>query len=322
MMRSPNSLAVVCRSPAGSLVVKEQPWRSIWERLRFLRWPFLRGTVVLGESLVNGFSALTFSAQLQMKAEAEKDAAEGKGPKDGPPEAPPSMAGMIFVSVLFAIGLFVAAPHLLTALLGFRSDTLSFHLVDGVIKVAIFVAYLAGISLMDDIKRVFMYHGAEHQAIFAYEQGDLSLEGARRQSRFHPRCGTSFLVIVILISILLFAVTLRFPIFETRILDNLIKVLIKIPLMLPVAGLAYEAIKLSGKYPRHPLVRVLSAPGLWIQRITTRKPTDDQLEVAVIAIEKTLWREQQRAKDGADATPPTGAVEEFETFEAARPVLS
>ncbi len=325
-MRSPNSLAVVCRSVTGEVVIKEQVWRSIWERLSFLRWPFLRGSVVLVESLINGMSALSFSAKIQMAGENAKDNDDkdgGSGPTTvdltEAEEKAPSMVGVILFSTLLAAGLFIGLPHALTALLGFSSASVGFHLVDGLIKATIFVGYIAAIGLMADIRRVFMYHGAEHKAIFAYESGEgMTLENARRQTRFHPRCGTSFLFIVILVSIVGFAVTLRFTVVDNTVLDHIAKIFIKIPLLFPVAGVSYEVLKLSARFKDNLVVRALIAPGLLLQRITTREPTDDQLEVALLAIEKTLWREQLDPEGEA----PEREVEVFPSYEKARTVLS
>jgi uncharacterized protein YqhQ len=362
MMRSPRSFAVVCRSTSGELVVKEQAWRSLWEHLGFLRWPFLRGSVVLFESLANGMSALSFSAKVQMAGDkrespdgdrqagsdeggagaASEPASSGDEPgatpassEEGAASAPsgaasqgvralsleqaegdaPSFVPVIAFSVLVALGLFVGLPHLLTALLGYSPASFGFHLVDGLIKAAIFLAYVAGIGLFEDIRRVFMYHGAEHKAIFTHEKGlDMTVENARLQSRFHPRCGTSFLFIVILVSILLFAVTLRVPIVENRILDHVIKILVKVPLLLPVAGLSYEILRLSAKFQGFPPLVALTWPGMLLQRLTTREPTADQLEVALVAIQKTLWRERL----GRQEKEPAPAVEVFPSFEAAR----
>jgi uncharacterized protein YqhQ len=219
------------------------------------------------------------------------------------------------ISLIAAVLLFKALPHLLTWLLGLQTRSITFHLVDGGLKVMILVGYIGGIGLLKDVRRVFMYHGAEHKVIWAYEQGlPLEVAEARRQSRFHPRCGTSFLVLVILTSILLFALLLREPIAPNAILDNLIKILIKVPLMFPVAGLSYEAIKLSARFRKNPLVRAVVAPGLWLQRLTTREPSDDQLEVALLALEKTLWRE--RAADEA-----VGGVQVFASYAEALPAL-
>ena len=350
MMRSPRSFAVVCRRPGGEIVMREERWRSVWDRLKFLRWPFFRGGVVLLESLINGMSALSFSAQQQEEAEAsdeppgddappvppspaEAEASDEPPGEDGPP-VPPSPAeaekpaggkakdvvsftGVIVVSIALAMGLFVALPHLLTWLLGLSTDTFAFHLVDGAIKVAILVAYIGGIGLMKDIRRVYMYHGAEHKAIYAHEQGlELTVENPRPQSRFHPRCGTSFLVMVILVSVFLFAVLLRHPLSSSTLVDHLLKIAIKIPLMFPVAGLSYEGIKLSGKYREHPLVKVLVSPGLWLQRLTTREPTDDQLEVSILALRKTLWREQL-----AEDLEEGSSVQVFASYRDALPAV-
>ncbi len=332
MMRSPKSFAVVCRRPDGSIVIKESEWRPLWGRVKPLRWPLLRGGVVLLESLVNGISALTFSANQQLVEEAEPDdAGTEPAPTDSAtakstkaaadksdfrslgarsadqPEEMSSLAtfGMVALSLVFGLALFVGAPHLaawgLGELLGFDTSSFWFHAVDGVIKLIILIGYLAAISLLPDVRRVFQYHGAEHKAIFTHEVGlDLTIDNARAQSRFHPRCGTSFLLIVIMVSVVLFSATLRYQISDTAVVDHLLKILIKIPLMFPVAGLSYELIKLAGKHYEHSrIARAGSAPGMWLQNITTREPDDDQLEIALISIRKTLWRESL----GDDALP-------------------
>jgi len=317
MMRSPRSFAVVCRRPKGEIVIREERWHSIWDRLRFLRWPFFRGGVVLLEALVNGMSALSFSAQQQEEEKAPDGDTSTAPATGGKAKEAVSFTGVIVLSIAMAMGLFVALPHLLTWLLGLSTDTFAFHLVDGGIKVSILVAYIGGIGLMKDIRRVYMYHGAEHKAIYAYEKGlELSVENTREQSRFHPRCGTSFLAMVILVSVFLFAVLLRQPLSSSTLVDHLLKILVKIPLMFPVAGLSYEGIKLSGKYRDNPVVKVLVAPGLWLQRLTTREPTDDQLEVSILALRKTLWREQL-AEEIAEA----GGVQVFASYREALPAV-
>jgi uncharacterized protein YqhQ len=178
-------------------------------------------------------------------------------------------------------------------LLGFDASSFVFHAVDGVIKLAILVGYMAAISLLPDVRRVFQYHGAEHKAIFTYEKGlPLTLEHARPQTRFHPRCGTSFLHIVIMVSVVLFSALLTWELSENKLVDNLLKIAVKVPLMFPVAGLAYELIKLAGKRcETSAWARAMSWPGMLLQRITTKEPDDAQLEVALISIRKTLWRE-------------------------------
>jgi uncharacterized protein YqhQ len=305
MMRSPRSFAVVCRRPSGEIVVRESAWQPLWAHLRFLRWPFFRGAIVLVESLWNGFSALSFAARQQtIPAEAPNPprslGARAK-PDDGEMSEGATWA-MMGVSLVFGLALFVGVPHLLTWALAFDSRSFAFHLVDGVIKVALLIGYMAAISLLPDIKRVFQYHGAEHKAIATHEAGlPLTVGNARAQSRFHPRCGTSFLLIVVAVSVVLFAILLRGEISSVPILDNVAKILLKLPLMLPVAALAYELLKLSGKmYDRSAFARAVAAPGLALQHITTREPSDDQLEIALLSIRKTLWRERQATTVAAD----------------------
>jgi len=319
MMRSPKSFAVVCRRPNGDIVIKESAWQPLWGKLRFLRWPLLRGGVVLLESLVNGVSALTFAANQQMIEEDTNNARSLGARAEGQAEEPSKLAtyGMVAVSLLFGLALFVGVPHLaawgLGSLLGFDTTSFWFHAIDGAIKMILLVSYLALISLLPDIKRVFQYHGAEHKAIYTHEHGlPLTVENARSQTRFHPRCGTSFLLIVIMVSVVLFSATLTYRLVDNTALDNLLKIGIKIPLMFPVAGLAYELIKIAGRrWETSRLARLLSAPGLWLQHITTREPDDDQLEIALISIRKTLWRESQ----GQDSLPP--GVQGIEVYSSA-----
>jgi uncharacterized protein YqhQ len=174
-----------------------------------------------------------------------------------------------------------------------------FHLVDGLIKVFFLVSYIFLISRMKDIRRIFQYHGAEHKCIYAYEAGEeLTVSNARKFSTLHPRCGTAFLLIVVIVSILLFSALFPFlPKFPSlgKGLTNLIYVGIKLPLLFPIAGLAYEVIKLSGKKADHPVLRMVIAPGLWLQRLTTRPPTDDQIEIAIRALQGVLKIETEKA---------------------------
>jgi uncharacterized protein YqhQ len=309
MMRSPRSFAVVCRRPNGTLVVKEDAWQPLWARLRFLRWPVLRGAIVLLESLWNGMTALSFAAEQQ------EIPLEPRAQSLGAAAAPQTQsalakAGLVAVSLAFGLALFVGAPHLLAwalgHLVGYDATSFWFHAADGAIKVTILVGYLWAISFLPDIRRVFQYHGAEHKAIYTYEKGlDLTVENARAQTRFHPRCGTSFLLLVVLVSVALFAAVLRGRVADSVVVDHLVKILVKIPLMFPIAGLAYELIKLSGRFAdKSVIARIFVAPGLWLQKITTREPDDSQLEVALVSIRKTLWRE--RSGEAAE-----GGVEVF-----------
>ena len=322
MMRSPRSYVVVCRLPDGRITLRESPWKSLWERLRVLRKPFLRGAVVLLEALQNGLKALSFSADQQAKAEAVAAGEEGD---EAPVElSSAAIAGTIAFSVALGFLFFGALPHALAWAAGQglgvdlkEGTSLAFHAIDGVIKASIFIGYLWAISRMKEIRRVFMYHGAEHKSIHAYEHGDeLTVENARRYPKLHPRCGTSFLFLVILVSVVVFA--LVFPLVpvlvENRILNQVLYVLIKLPLMFPIAGLAYEVQRLSARWPDHPLVKVVIWPGLALQLITTVEPDDDMLEVALLSLRKVLWREEV----GADhAVEESGLVQTFESFDEA-----
>jgi uncharacterized protein YqhQ len=291
MMRAPNALAIAVRKPNGEVAVKEDVWRSLSHRFRFLKWPLIRGSVVLLETLINGLQALSFSANQALEEEKGKGKGEGQLTSLALSLV---MAAALVVGILF----FVVLPHYGTGFLGclfgqeLGVESLSFHLVDGLIKVIFFVSYIYLISFMKDIQRIFQYHGAEHKCIYAYEAGEeLTVSNVRKYSTLHPRCGTAFLLIVFLISIALFSVIFPFlPKFPSlgQGLTNLIYIGIKLPLLLPIAGLAYEVIKLSGKKPDHPVLKIIIAPGLWLQRMTTRPPLDDQIEVALRALQGAL----------------------------------
>jgi uncharacterized protein YqhQ len=325
MMRSPHSFAMAVRRPNGEIAVREEAWHSIWERARWLRRPGLRGAVVLVESLWNGISALSFSANEAARAEAEATAAEGES--QGDELSSLAIGGTILLALVLGFGLFAALPHLLTWLMGLATGNaalasgrdLGFQIVDGIVKIAVFLAYLALISRMRDIRRVFEYHGAEHKGIACYEAGAaLTVANARGFPRLHPRCGTSFLLITIVVSIFVFS--LVFPwmpeFFAARWLNQIAYVLIKLPLLLPVAGLAYEATRLSARHPRSPVVRVFTWPGLMLQHITTREPDDSQLEIALVALRKTLWREALPGAEGRAAASIGSDVETFPSYEA------
>jgi uncharacterized protein YqhQ len=292
MMRTESALTVSVRKADGTIKTKEEYITPLSQRYPILKKPVLRGVVVLFESLVHGISALTFSAN---------EAAEGE--VDAPISAW-AMALTIVVSLALGIALFVVLPHFLTVLIGeglsvpMGVNTILFHLVDGIIKVAVFLLYIVGISLMPDIRRVFMYHGAEHKSIFAFEAGEeLTVKNARKYSTLHPRCGTSFIIAVLLISIFIFAAVFPFmPVFPgiPGFVRNLVYVFIKIPLLLPIAGISYEFIRLAGNRTDSRVIAALSLPGIWLQKITTREPSDDQIEVALAALSRSieLYREK------------------------------
>lgn len=310
MMRSPQAFTVVVRAADGSLVVRQQPWLSLSERYKWLKWPFFRGGVVLLESLHNGFSALNFSASVQ----------EGRDLKQ---EKPGAWWMTILVAVVMALALFAALPHFLTwglgALLG--SEVLQggtgagFHLVDGLIKLILLISYLWLISRLPEIARVFQYHGAEHKAIYTFEAGEqLTVANARKQGRFHPRCGTSFLLVVVLVAVLLFSLAFSWisaPGIPKIVLHSLL-IVAKLALLFPVAGLSYEFIRLAGDHPKNRFLKTFVLPGLWTQRISTKEPDDSQLEVALASLISALKMEEMAGK----GTTPTETQGRFESFDA------
>ncbi|HEY1905573.1 MAG TPA: DUF1385 domain-containing protein [Myxococcaceae bacterium] len=313
MMRSPASLVVAVRRPDGRIAVREEVWETLWPKAKLLRKPFLRGAVVLIESVWNGFTALAFSAE-----QAESAEAPATEPSAAAPEAKPTgelaRGLMLGVSFLFMVALFIAAPHLLTLglfkLLG-RDPSLKgilFHVVDGVFRIAILVGWLALVARTKDAKRLFQYHGAEHKAIWTYESRQpLTVENARRFTTQHPRCGTSFLFVVVGVAVLLHVMVLPFvPTVSTvGALQTVFVLVLKIALAFPVAGIAYELQKRSARADCSPLLKAMVSPGLWLQRITTVEPTDDQLEIALLALDRALAREEgrPRAVDGVQVYP-------------------
>ena len=279
MMRSPSAWAVAVRRPNGDIARVHRPVLSAAARHRVLRWPILRGIVALVESLAIGFRALAISASYA--------ADEGEGEDPGA-ELSRTQLGLAFaVAIGFAVILFKVSPAVLTHLLPIRS-TGGFVVVEGLIRVAVFVAYLSLISLLPDLRRVFQYHAAEHKAINAYEAGaELTPETVQRFSKIHLRCGTAFLLWVMVIAVFVFALFGR-PGWTVLIASRV--------LLLPViAGIAYEVIRFGGKHPQNPVVRTLLAPGLWLQSLTTREPTLDQIEVSIRALQEVLGAEAASA---------------------------
>jgi uncharacterized protein YqhQ len=277
MMKAPRRLCVAVQK-GQAILVKNEPFRPLAMRLPALGWPLVRGPVVLGETLVQGMKALSFSAQQALEEEGEEMGSA-------------ALLLTILVAVCGGLGLFVALPHVLSLWLGsyrgFDEQSLAFHLVDGGIKVALFVAYLWIISLMAEVRRVFEYHGAEHKSIFCFESGqELSVDNARSFSRLHPRCGTAFLLVVLVISIFIFAGVLPLlpRLAASPWLNQAGLIGLKILLMLPIAGLSYEVIRLAGKKGGRGVWGALLWPGLQLQRLTTREPTDQQIAVALAAL--------------------------------------
>ena len=279
MMRSPGNWAVAVRTPAGAIAQVTRSIDSSMAHHWYFRLPIVRGVMALGESLAIGFRALAISANYAAQEEGD----EGKEV-----ETELSRGALIFAFVIaigFAIALFKVTPGLITEALPIKSGGW-FVIVEGLIRVTIFVAYLSLISLLPDLRRVFQYHGAEHKAINAYEAGEeLEPEIVQRYSLIHPRCGTAFLLWVMVLAVFVFAFFGRpawYWLIATRIL------------LLPViAGLAYEVIRFAGKHQNRVVMTIL-APGLWLQRLTTREPSLEQLEVSIRALREVLQLEGMR----------------------------
>ena len=276
MMRGPRNWAVAVRTPTGGIAHVARTIDPLAARHWSLRLPIVRGVVALGESLAIGFRALGVSARYAAQEEAEGD------------EEPAEIGRWaLFFSFAIAIGfalmVFKVGPGLLADLLPISNGDW-FVLVEGLIRVAVFVAYLALLSFIPSLRRVFEYHAAEHKAINAYEAGeDLTPEIAQRYSLIHPRCGTAFLLWVMVIGVFIYALLGR-PVWYWLIIS-------RIALLPVIAGVAYELIRFAGKHSGNRVVMTLLAPGLWLQRLTTREPTLDQLEVSIRALREVLAHE-------------------------------
>ncbi len=298
MMRSPKRIATAIRRANGTIEVRVDEFQSLIQKHKVLNVPVLRGAITLIEVMIMGIKTLQWSADKAMEdAEAEEarknpeKAAKKKKKKGGM-----STAGAVFSLVIaLAIGMaffFVLPLYLTTEIFNIERQALAFNLVAGLFRITFFILYVWGISFMKDVHRLFEYHGAEHKTVFAFESKTLlSPENVQRFSTYHPRCGTSFLVIVMLISLLFFALVDTFIMLATGQMSLFIRLAVHLPLIPVVGGLSYEGLKASANNIDNPLVRALIAPGLWLQRITTQQPDDQQLEVAIVALKTALGEE-------------------------------
>jgi len=291
MMRSPGAYGVAVRRPDGSIAFQRGKVNSLAKRYPILKLPILRGVAVLFQSLALGIRSLNFSAEQAVAAaevaNAETPAAEGAASPEPAKTSNWAIAGSMAIGLGLGVVVFLLAPLWLTHLgekylFGGHLSNLGFNLLDGGLRAIFFLAYIYGISRMKDIHRVFQYHGAEHKVVFNYEKRlPLTVDNARAQSRLHPRCGTSFLLFVLLVSILVFALIPKTAPFLVKFGGRLL-------LVPAIAGLSYEVLRFTAKHRAAPLFAVLVAPGLALQRITTQEPTDDMLEVAIAALEEAL----------------------------------
>ncbi len=269
MMRHGNKIAAAVRRPDREIVFREREYIPLTKRYKALGWMFIRGTVTLFEMMIIGIQFLMFSADVALAEEDVK-------PQGW------QMYVSLAVSLGVAIFFFVVVPaFFFTKMKVYIGNLILLNVLEGCVRLGMFLCFLSATLLMKDMRRVYMYHGAEHKTVFAWEDGrDLTVENVKKYSTRHPRCGTSFILFVMIVSIIVFSFLGR-PDFAHRVLYKI--------LLLPViAGISYEAIRFTGKYTRFKLVQALSWPGLALQRITTREPDDDQIEVAIAAMKKVV----------------------------------
>lgn len=342
MMRSPHAFVVALRLLNKRIRLRKDQWFGLGKKLDIMRKPFLRGILMVIESMANGIVALNYSANVAMQEELNRETSRAGNGSDSCSECKQESTGTngstvvgpdaknhnlnhekekawqveegrrkkmadkigvatfftMVIAFAFGIGLFILVPHWITIFLGYSNvESFAFHLIDGIIKALIFVFYIFFISMIPDIKKIFQYHGAEHKAIANFEAGIvLSVENAQKFSTLHPRCGTSFIFFLIFISIIFFSIVFAgIPIghnlpFLSR---HLVIVFCKIVFMFPVAGISYEIIKFAGNNQNNCLCRGISFPGLLLQKITTKPPSDEQLEVALASIKAVLALEEK-----------------------------
>lgn len=314
MMRGPQHIATAVRKPDGEIVIDKQGLGKI-RKGKFVKLPMVRGCVNFFDSMIIGVKSLMFSAQFfevdedgePVEQEPSKFEAWLEKKLDSEKAMNVVLYCSVILSLLFSVGLFILLPTFIT---GFLRPLVSSHvlltLIEGAVRIVIFICYLSLVSQMKDIKRVFMYHGAEHKSIFCYEKGlELNVENVRKQSRFHPRCGTSFLLIVMVISILVFSIIpwdeQTFAAISvigawlSAIPWVLTRMVLRLLLLPIVAGLSYEIIKFAGRHDNK-FTRAISAPGMWFQRITTNEPEDSMIEVAIAALTAVIPENKEEDK--------------------------
>ena len=299
MMKNQEKYAVAVRKPDQEIVVETSTYEGLIKNKKIRNMPILRGVFSFIESLVLGMKTLTFSASFFEEEEDEKSGSRKAEKRAGAKKPAPTeeeqkkkekrqenvlMGGTVAISIVLAVAIFMVLPYYISVFFQrFITSQTLLALLEGVIRLTIFIGYVAAISLMPDIKRVYMYHGAEHKCINCIEQGmDLTVENVRKSSRLHKRCGTSFLLIVMLISIVFFLFI--------RVDNRILQLLLRLVLIPVIAGVSYEFIRLAGRSD-HMLVNLFSKPGLLLQRITTREPDDSMIEVGIASVEAVFdWK--------------------------------
>ena len=317
MMRSPKRIATAIRRASGEIEIKKQEYESLIQRKKFLNIPIVRGAITLIEVMILGIKTLQWSADKAMEDVEAEEIKNGKKVKNSKGAGKKKKEGMsnfsailtVSFALLLGVGLFIGLPlYLTTEIFNIEKEALLFNLVAGAIRITFFLIYVWGISFMKDVVRLFQYHGAEHKSIFAFEgKVFLSPENAQKYTTFHPRCGTSFLVMVMVISLFFFAFLDTFIIYFYGDINIFIRLLTHIPFVPIVGGIGYEAIKASAKRTDSAIVQFLITPGLWLQRITTNNPDLEQLEVAIAALKAALGEEYKDELVSEDIQTPETA---------------
>ena len=290
MMRSPKGVATAVRRANGDIVVQKENYISVTEKHKWLNVPILRGAVGLIDMMYLGIKTLNFSAEIAMLDIPEEEKSKKKEKKKSTDF---TLALSLIVALAVGVGIFFVVPlYLTTKVFAIEQTAFTFNLTAGLIRVSILLLYMLCISMMNDVKQLFRYHGAEHKSVFAFEhKAKLIPDSVRTYSRFHPRCGTSFLLIVVFVSVFAFSVL---DVVTIRLLGKLtltIRLGTHLPFIPIVGGLAYEVIRFSAKHGTTWWGRIFIAPGLWLQKITTKEPTDSQIEVAIVALKCALDQE-------------------------------
>ena len=284
MMRSPHAWAIACRRPSGEISVHSEPLERLSEKHKWMGWPVVRGVITLGHAMSLGFRALKFSANTALD-ELMPEKTENKKLE---------ISGwMAAVNIVFSLGFFIFMYKFLPLVAATElkrvnpifAEQIVFNLVDGVIRIGLFLLFIWGVSLFKDIRRVYEYHGAEHKTVYAFENGDpLEIPAVQKYTTYHPRCGTSFLMTVMIISILVYTLV--------PVTTFWARFGIRIALLPVIAGVSYEIIRFAAKH-RGSLFAVMTAPGLWLQRVTTQPPSDDQAQCAIVALNQAMELEKQ-----------------------------
>ena len=282
MMRGPKAIATAVRKKDGTIVYRKKELTE--KNNRWLKVPFVRGVIMLFDAMITGTKELIFASN--QAGDAEEVLSEKE------------IFSTVTLSLLLGVGIFMVLPSIIGSVM-FHSNKLAANIVEAIMRLVIFIGYIWGISFMKDIQRVFQYHGAEHKSIYNYESGEeLSVENARKSPRLHPRCGTSFLLLVMFISIIVFSlVDTLFPLPKNVFLLIIYKILTRVPFVPIIAGISYEIQRWTSYRLDNLFAKMISVPGMWLQKITTKEPDDSQIEVALVALNVALGNEVNNATE-------------------------